>query len=197
MGSLAYGVDGDGKRRPEGTRRPGYRRRLARSTTLSSSGRASSRTFSSARSKRGPRHLIEPGDGLRSCCRRQAHIVPQRGRRVGVAEPLLRLLDAVGLVVLGASSTRSPGSLGPPSEVPSGPKESCTQQSMPKHLGCRKRASGGLGEVVSGRNPCKSLVGASGFEPRTCSSPSLNPVIVSGVSSIRSADRDSQGGTDD
>jgi len=38
-----------------------------------------------------------------------------------------------------------------------------------KHLGCRKRANGGPGGGPSGRNPCKSLVGARGFEPRTSS----------------------------
>jgi len=56
--------------------------------------------------ERGPRDLVEAGHGLRPGGGGEAHVVTQRGRRVGVAEPLLRLLDAVGLVYPDASSTR-------------------------------------------------------------------------------------------
>jgi len=58
--------------------------------------------------ERGPRHLVEPGHRLRPRGRGEAHVVAQRGRRIGVAEPLLGLLDAVLLVDPGTSSTRRP-----------------------------------------------------------------------------------------
>jgi len=45
------------------------------------------------RAERGPRDLVEAGNRLRPRRGGKAHVVPQRGRRVGVAEPLLRLLD--------------------------------------------------------------------------------------------------------
>ena len=37
-----------------------------------------------------------------------------------------------------------------------------------QHLGCRTRAERRSGRRGGGRNPCKSLVGAPGFEPGTC-----------------------------
>ena len=60
---------------------------------------------------------------------------------------------------------------GSPGRVPftSGANGGRDVPSKCKHLGCKKRASGGLSGGSSGRNPCKSLVGAPGFEPGTSS----------------------------
>ena len=41
--------------------------------------------------------------------------------------------------------------------------------SIAEHLGCKRIADGGPGGRAGGGNPCKSLVGAPGFEPGTSS----------------------------
>ena len=56
---------------------------------------------------------------------------------------------------------------GSPGRVPftSGANGGRDVPSKCKHLGCKKRASGGLSGGSSGRNPCKSLVDRTGLEP--------------------------------
>ena len=58
---------------------------------------------------------------------------------------------------------------GSPGRVPftSGANGGRDVPSAPEHLGCKKRANGGLSGGATEGFPCKSLVGAPGFEPGT------------------------------
>src|SRR5674476_1616793 len=85
---------------------------------------------------------------------RTAHAVPTADSRRG-STTLTPVTNPQSPCCLRRGSASRPTTPSQPHFVPS----------TTTHLGCKKRANDGSGEGWGGRNPCKSLVGAPGFEP--------------------------------